>query len=76
MMTTETMKALDELSHADALLALLGEVRDGDLGTDADFGRDLVIDTIRDHLAAAREALSWVHELGRVEAGTELVGGE
>lgn len=71
MMTTETMKALDELSHADALLALLGEVRDGDLGTDADFGRDLVIDAIRDHLAAAREALSWVHELGRVEAGAE-----
>lgn len=75
MMTTETMKALDELSHADALLALLGEVRDGDLGTDADFGRDLVIDTIREHLAAAREAVSWVHELHRLDAGAEPAGG-
>lgn len=72
MMTNETVKALDALDHADALLALLSEPAGDDA---ADFGRALVIDQVRDHLAAAREALSWVHELGRVEAGAEPAGG-
>lgn len=68
-MTNETACAMDELSRANALLALLGEVSGGDLGEEATLGRNLVIDAAREHLAAARAALGWVHEYHRIEAG-------
>lgn len=74
-MTTETIRALDELDRADALLALLTELRDGELPEAARLGMEHVLDDAREHLAAAREAVSWVHELHRLDAGAEPAGG-